>query len=186
MSIVGYNILKEITFNDDKAIEPSVIMDKMSKAVVKTLNPKTGTAENTNQTKDGMDMGLCCVDYKKMELQFAGAFNPLYLIRNNELIQYKADKFPIGFRIDGDIQNFTNHIIPLEKGDTFYIFSDGYADQFGGPKGKKFMTGNFRELLIQTSKLPIEKQKEFLEATIEKWKGSLEQVDDILVVGVTV
>ncbi len=186
MSIVGYNILKEITLNDAKAIAPSIIMDKMSKAVVKTLNPKSGLVENTNQTKDGMDMSLCCVDYVKMQLQYAGAFNPLYLIRKGELIQYKADKFPIGFRVDNDVQNFTNNIIPLQKGDTFYIFSDGYADQFGGPKGKKFMTGNFRELLIQTSKQPIEKQKEFLENTIEKWRGYLEQVDDILVIGVTV
>ncbi|MEO8761194.1 MAG: SpoIIE family protein phosphatase [Bacteroidia bacterium] len=186
MSIVGYNILKEITFNDEKAIAPSVIMDKMSKAVVKTLNPKSGTAENTNQTKDGMDMSLCCVDYDKMELQYAGAFNPLYLIRNGELIQYKADKFPIGFRVDADIQNFKNNIIPLQKGDTFYIFSDGYADQFGGPKGKKYMSGNFRDLLIKTSEQPIETQKAFLDKTIETWRGGLEQVDDILVIGITV
>ena len=186
MSIVGYNILKEITFNDEKAIEPSIIMDKMSKAVVRTLNPKSGTEENTNQTKDGMDMSLCCVDYEKMELQYSGAFNPLYLIRDGKLIQYKADKFPIGYRIDDDIQNFKNNVIPLQKGDTFYIFSDGYADQFGGPKGKKYMTGNFRELLVETSKHPIEKQKEFLFNTIENWRGALEQVDDILVIGITV
>jgi len=186
MSIVGYNILKEITFNDETAIAPSIIMDKMSKAVVKTLNPKSGMAENANQTKDGMDMSLCCVDYDKMELQYAGAFNPLYLIRNGELILYKADKFPIGFRIDSDIQNFKNNIIPLQKGDTFYIFSDGYADQFGGPKGKKYMSGNFRELLIKTSQQPIENQQAFLDKTIESWRGGLEQVDDMLVIGVTV
>jgi serine phosphatase RsbU (regulator of sigma subunit)/HAMP domain-containing protein len=186
MSIVGYNILKEITYNDDKAVAPSIIMDKMSKAVVKTLNPKSGPAENANQTKDGMDMSLCCVDYEKMQLQYSGAFNPLYLVRNGKLIQYKADKFPVGFRIDGDIQNFTNNVIDLEKGDTFYIFSDGYADQFGGPKGKKYMTGNFRELLVETAKHPIEKQKDFLETTIENWRGELEQVDDILLIGISI
>ncbi|MHB8260447.1 MAG: SpoIIE family protein phosphatase [Bacteroidia bacterium] len=186
MSLVGYNILKEITLNDEKAVAPSIIMDKMSKGVVTTLNPKSGAAESAHQTKDGMDMSLCCVDYEKMELQYSGAFNPLYLIREGKLIQYKANKFPIGFRVDEHIQNFTNNVIPLQKGDTFYIFSDGYADQFGGPNGKKYMTGNFRELLIQASKLVIDKQKDFLNNTIETWRGSLEQVDDILIIGIRV
>ena len=187
MSLVGYNILKEITLNDKKELTPSIIMDKMSKGVVNTLNPKSNLeTDKTHQTKDGMDMSLCCVDYENMELQYSGAFNPLYLIRNNELIQFKADKFPIGFRVDEVTHPFTNNIIPLQKGDTFYIFSDGYADQFGGPKGKKFMTGNFRELLIEASKQPIEKQKEFLDTTIENWRGELEQVDDILIIGVRV
>ncbi|HXD93141.1 MAG TPA: SpoIIE family protein phosphatase [Bacteroidia bacterium] len=189
MSLVGYNILKEITINSNTEIAPSVIMDKMSKGVVDTLNPKYDVEDDNkiaSQTKDGMDMGLCCVDYDKMELQFSGAFNPLYLIRNGELIQYKADKFPVGVRVDGIIHDFTNNVIQLQKGDTFYIFSDGYADQFGGPKGKKFMTGNFRTLLKETSKLPIEKQKDFLNNTIENWRGEIEQVDDVLVIGVKV
>jgi len=187
MSLVGYNILKEITLNNDDDIAPSVIMDKMSMGVVSTLNPKTYIEDDkVSQTKDGMDMSLCSVDYKKMQLQYSGANNPLYLIRNGELIQYKANKFPVGFRVDGIVHDFTNNLIPLQKGDTFYIFSDGYADQFGGPKGKKFMTGNFRELLVETSKKPIEKQKDFLNTTIENWRGELEQVDDVLVIGVRI
>jgi serine phosphatase RsbU (regulator of sigma subunit) len=187
MSLVGYNILKEITLNNDTDIAPSVIMDEMSKGVVSTLNPKSRIIDDKiSQTKDGMDMGLCSVDYEKMELQFAGANNPLYLIRNGELIQYKANKFPIGFRADDVIHDFTNNVIPLQTGDTFYVFSDGYADQFGGPKGKKFMTGRFRDLLVETSKLPIEKQKDFLDTTLKNWRGELEQVDDVLVIGVRV
>jgi serine phosphatase RsbU (regulator of sigma subunit)/HAMP domain-containing protein len=186
MSLVGYNILKEITLNDEIAIAPSIIMDKMSKGVVKTLNPKSGKSETANQTKDGMDMSMCCVDYDKIELQYSGAFNPLYLIREGKLIQYKANKFPIGFRMDDHIQNFTNNVIKLQKGDTFYIFSDGYADQFGGPNGKKYMTGNFRNLLLEASKRPIEQQRDFLNTTIENWRGELEQVDDILIIGVRV
>jgi len=186
MSLVGYNILKEITLNDEKAIAPSIIMDKMSKGVVQTLNPKSSKTETANQTKDGMDMSLCCVDYDKMELQYSGAYNPLYIVRDGKLMQYKANKFPIGFRVDNDIQNFTNNVIPLQKGDTFYIFSDGYADQFGGPNGKKYMTGNFRNLLVEASRQPIEKQKDFLYGTIENWRGELEQVDDILIIGVKV
>lgn len=187
MSIVGYNLLKEILNNSNgQELPPSVIMDKMSKGVVKTLNAKSGGEDSSQQTKDGMDMSLCIVDYDKMQMQFAGAFNPLYLVRNGTVTQYKGDKFPVGLRAEEEIRNFTNNVIQLKPGDTFYIFSDGYADQFGGPKGKKFMAGNFRELLLQTSKLPIEKQKNMLDKNIETWKGDLEQVDDILVIGVQI
>jgi serine phosphatase RsbU (regulator of sigma subunit)/HAMP domain-containing protein len=187
MSIVGYNLLKEILNNSNgQDLPPSVIMDKMSKGVVKTLNAKSGGEDSSQQTKDGMDMSLCIVDYEKRQMQYSGAFNPLYLVRNGTITQYKADKFPVGLRAEEEIRNFTNNVIQLQPGDTFYIFSDGYADQFGGPKGKKFMAGNFRELLLQTSKLPIEQQKNLLDKNIESWKGDLEQVDDILVIGVQI
>ena len=181
MSIVGYNLLKDILKNTN-TIEPSVIMDKMNDGVANTLHTNT-TSEK--QSKDGMDMTLCALNYDTLELQFAGAYNPLYIIRNNELIQYKADKFPVGMFI-GEKQNFTNQIIQLQKGDSVYIFSDGYADQFGGPRGKKFMASNFRQLLMDVSKLPIEKQKTTLNQTIEEWRGNLEQVDDILIIGVQI
>jgi len=180
MSIVGYNLLKDILKTTDR-VEPSVIMDMMNDGVANTLH--ASTAEQ--QTKDGMDMSLCAINYKTMELQFSGAFNPLYIVRDNELIQYKGDKFPVGMFI-GDKQNFTNNKIKLQKGDKIYIFSDGYADQFGGPRGKKFMAGNFRNLLLQAGKMPIEKQKTMLNQTIEEWRGNLEQVDDILIIGVSV
>ncbi|HRG01486.1 MAG TPA: SpoIIE family protein phosphatase [Bacteroidia bacterium] len=181
MSIVGYNLLKDILKNTD-SIEPSIIMDKMNDGVANTLHTNTTSGK---QTKDGMDMTLCALNYKTLELQFSGAFNPLYIIRNNELIQYKADKFPVGMFI-GEKQNFTNNTIQLQKGDSIYIFSDGYADQFGGPRGKKFMAGNFRQLLLDVSKLPIERQKTALNQTIEEWRGNLEQVDDMLIIGVQV
>jgi serine phosphatase RsbU (regulator of sigma subunit) len=181
MSIVGYNLLKDILKNTD-SIQPSIIMDKMNDGVANTLHTNTTSGK---QTKDGMDMTLCALNYETLELQFAGAFNPLYIIRGNELIQYKADKFPVGMFI-GEKQNFTNHSIQLQKGDSIYIFSDGYADQFGGPRGKKFMAGNFRQLLSDVSKLPIERQKTMLNQTIEEWRGNLEQVDDILIIGVKV
>ena len=180
MSIVGYNLLKDILKNTE-SIAPSVIMDKMNDGVANTLH--TNTSEK--QTKDGMDMTLCALNYNTLELQFSGAFNPLFIIRNNELIQHKANKFPVGMFI-GEKQNFTNNVIQLQKGDMIYIFSDGYADQFGGPKGKKFMVGNFRTLLSSVSKLPIEEQKASLNQTIEDWQGSLEQVDDILIIGVAI
>jgi serine phosphatase RsbU (regulator of sigma subunit)/HAMP domain-containing protein len=181
MSIVGYNLLKDILKNTD-SVQPSIIMDKMNDGVANTLHTNTTSGK---QTKDGMDMTLCAINYNTLELQFSGAFNPLYIIRGNELIQYKADKFPVGMFI-GEKQNFTNHSIQLQKGDSIYIFSDGYADQFGGPRGKKFMAGNFRQLLSDVSKLPIERQKTMLNQTIEEWRGNLEQVDDILIIGVKV
>jgi len=180
MSIVGYNLLKDI-LNNSNAITPATIMDKMNDGVANTLH----SGSSDNQTKDGMDMTLCALNYKTLELQFAGAFNPLYIVRNNELLQFKADKFPIGMFI-GEKQHFTNNSIQLQNGDHVYIFSDGYADQFGGSKGKKFMAGNFRELLKEMSKLPIENQSINLNQTIEEWRGNLEQVDDILVIGIKI
>lgn len=181
MSIVGYHILKDMLRTTD-GFAPSVMMDKMNVGVTNTLH-----ANNTSeiQAKDGMDMALCAINYHTLELQFAGAFNPLYIVRNGELLQYKANKFPIGMFI-GEKQNFTNTTIQLQKGDHIYVFSDGYADQFGGPKGKKFMAGNFRELLKLVSKSPIDQQKDMLNQTFETWRGALEQVDDILVIGVKV
>src|ERR1700741_4033578 len=119
MSIVGYNLLKDIVGNSD-LIHPSDIMDKMSVGVNKTLHNNVGE----DQTKDGMDMSMCVIDYENMELEYAGAFNPLYLIRDGKLIQYKADKFPIGLYVSGEEQRFTNNVIKLQKNDTIYIFSD--------------------------------------------------------------
>jgi serine phosphatase RsbU (regulator of sigma subunit)/HAMP domain-containing protein len=180
MSIVGSNLLKDAVNNTD-LYAPAEIMDKLNEGVATTLH--VGITEK--QTKDGMDMTLCALDYKKMKLQFAAAFNPLYIIRDGELIQHKADKFPVGAFI-GEKRKFTNNTIDLKKGDMVYIFSDGYADQFGGPKGKKFMAGNFRILLHEMSKLPSEQQRLRLNETIENWRGELEQVDDILIIGIKI
>ena len=156
-------------------------MDKLNEGVSSTLH--VGLSDK--RTKDGMDMTLCALNYKTLELQYAAAFNPLYLIRNGELKQYVADKFPVGAFV-GKKQPFKNTVIQLEKGDMIYIFSDGYADQFGGPKGKKFMAGTFRDLLLEVSKLASSQQKQKLEQTIELWRGNLEQVDDMLIIGVKV
>ncbi|MBS1638025.1 MAG: SpoIIE family protein phosphatase [Bacteroidetes bacterium] len=179
MSIVGYNLLKDI-LNNTSSATPAQIMDKMNDGVASTLH-----VNQERQTKDGMDMTLCAINFNTLELQYAGAFNPLYIVRNGELMQFKSDKFPVGMHI-GEKQNFNNNSIQLQKGDSIYIFSDGYADQFGGPRGKKFMAGNFRNLLTSVSTLDIEKQKTSLNQTIEEWRGQLEQVDDILIIGVRV
>lgn len=183
MSIVGYNLLKDIVTNSD-LVNPAKIMDAMSEGVNRTLHNKS--ADDSNQTKDGMDMTMLSIDFKNNKVEFAGAFNPFYIVRENELLQFKADKFPIGLRISEEVQHYTNQTIDLKKGDTLYIFSDGYADQFGGSKGKKFMAGRFRELLVEVAQLPIDKQKNKLNETIESWRGYHEQVDDILVIGVRI
>ena len=180
MSIVGSNLLKDAVQNSDY-YAPSEIMDKLNEGVASTLH--VGLTEK--QTKDGMDMTLCSINYEKMELQFAAAFNPLYLVRNGEIIQHKADKFPVGAFV-GETRKFANNTIQLQKNDTIYIFSDGYADQFGGPKGKKFMAGTFRNLLLEVSALPAAQQKKKLDETIESWRGPLEQVDDILIIGIKI
>ena len=133
--------------------------------------------------KDGMDLALCVVDFKNKKLQFAGAYNPLFLIRDSELIVYKGDKMPIGIHI-GDKKHFLNHEIDIKKGDVMYMFSDGYVDQFGGgAEEKKFKSGPFKELLLENHKKSMEEQRSILDNTIEEWKGDLDQLDDILVVG---
>jgi len=117
-------------------------------------------------------------------LEFAGAYNPLWLIRNNELIEYKADKTPIGINLYEEDKPFTNNKVDLKKGDLLYIFTDGYADQFGGLHGKKYKYKNLKELCLKIATQPLNKQSEILEKEFADWKGELEQVDDVLIIGV--
>jgi serine phosphatase RsbU (regulator of sigma subunit) len=180
MSLVGHNILKDIIKNTS-VTRPSEILDHMREGVVGTLR----VDDSGKQAKDGMDMTLCAINYQTLELQYAAAFNPLYIIRNGELLIHAANKFPIGSFV-GEKMNFDNHLIQLQKGDQIFIFSDGYADQFGGPNGKKFMVGNFRKLLTQISHLDSATQKVKLDETLLTWQGGQEQVDDVLVIGVKV
>jgi len=180
MSLVGHNVLKDIIKNTS-VTRPADILDALRDGVISTL----GVDESGKQAKDGMDMTLCAINYDTLELQYAAAFNPLCIVRNGELMLHQANKFPIGAFI-GEKTNFDNHSIQLQKGDQIFIFSDGYADQFGGPNGKKFMVGNFRKLLAQIAMLDSPVQKEQLDKTLVTWQGEQEQVDDVLVIGVKV
>ncbi len=179
MSLVGYNLLKEIT-DTMNHLQPAKILDLLSEGVRNSLHQ----FDNKSSAKDGMDIALCMVDFKKMELQYAGAMNPLYIIRNNNLQEIKADKLFIGYSYSEEQKTYTNHTVKLQKGDCIYISSDGYADQFGGPKGKKFMMNSFKQLLLDIHTKPLNTQKEILDSNFESWRGSLDQVDDICVIGV--
>jgi len=120
-------------------------------------------------------------------MEFAGAFNPLYLVRDNTITEIKGDRFSVGLNDeDTNGKSFNNHVIPLLEGDVIYIFTDGFADQFGGPEGKKYKYRRFRHLLLALHQLPMSRQGEFLKRSILDWKGSLDQVDDILVVGIRI
>jgi phosphoserine phosphatase RsbU/P len=181
MSIVGYNQLHNAV-SVKKARKASDILNELNEGVISTLN------ENTSETsiKDGMDMTLCVFNFKKKKVEFAGANNPIFLIRDNVPVKYKGDRFPIGAYVDQKAQLFTNNVIDLMEGDMIYLFSDGYADQFGGPENKKFFTKRFDELLFNIHKKPLEEQKELLKTTLYDWMGSNSQVDDILVIGIKI
>jgi len=179
MSIVGHNLLERIV-GEHGITQPSRILDELNKSLSETLR-QSDLEDNT--VRDGMDVALCSYNRKTHVLQFAGAFNPMWLIRDKELIEIKADKFPIGNTKQNENSKFKNHEMTLVKGDTVYVFSDGYCDQFGGPGGKKFKASNLKNLLLKSQHLPIEEQFDLLNSTIEDWRGNHEQVDDILVIG---
>ncbi len=182
MSMLGISFLNEIvnlTNVDD--LTADVILNDMRSLVISSLR-QTG---NIGESRDGMDLTLCIIDYDAMELNYAGAYNPLFIIRNGELLETKADKMPIGIHLK-KIENFTNHIIPIKKGDLIYTFSDGYVDQFGGPDNSKFRKKNFIQLLLEIHQEDMPKQKEILEQKLQEWMEGYEQVDDILVSGIRI
>ena len=179
MSIVGHNVLDRVV-GEQNITQPAKILDELNKGIADTLR-QNDLEDNT--VRDGMDIALCSFNRTTGVLQYAGAYNPLWLIRNGELIEIKADKFPIGNSKSGVSNSFTNHELHLQKGDTLYIFSDGYSDQFGGPDGKKFKSSSLKALLLRSQHLSMDEQKYLLDITNVKWREGHEQVDDILVIG---
>ena len=177
MSMIGSSQLDEAVV-EKGLTQPNEIFYEVRKGIVNALK-QTGEA---GQQKDGMDATLIAWN-KNNKLQFSVANNPLFLIRNGTLLETKPDRQPVGF-YTGEQKPFTHHDLTLEKGDTAYIFSDGYHDQFDGPKDKKFMMKNFKKLLLSIQDKSMNEQKTILEETMAQWKGDTEQVDDILVIGV--
>ncbi len=179
MSMLGNSFLNEIVI-ENKLFKANEILNKLRTKIIQALEQKGGT-----QQKDGMDICLCVWNKIDNTLEFAGANNPLWLLRGKELYEYKADKMPIGSYLETE-KPFSSTVIQLQKNDVIYLSTDGYADQFGGPKGKKFKYKPLMELLIKNGGQSMNQQKELLEITFEKWKNKLEQIDDVSIVGVRI
>ncbi len=179
MSLIAMGILNEIIFSKSEIKHTDEIFDELRRIIILALNPEGAADEG----KDGMDAVLCSYDFQKMELEYSAANNAFYIIRNRELLEFKPDKMPIG-KFTGEEKPFTRTIVPLEKGDCVYTFSDGYADQFGGKNGKKLMSKQFKELLLKNCHEPMSRQKEILNKYLFDWMGNLEQIDDILIIGI--
>jgi len=181
LSIVASNLLQQ-AINQVGLTRPSDILEYLNQGVTRTLHQSV----DEDSVKDGMDIALCSWNEKTNILQFAGAYNPLFLFRDGELIVYRGDRFPIGSFIGEKVQSFKNNEIKAQKGDMLYIFSDGYSDQFGGPNGKKFKVRQFKAMLQKVQSLPVEAQFEKVQKTLANWQGDLEQVDDIVLMGVRI
>ena len=177
MSMLGVTMLNEIV-NGKHILAPDQIIENLRQGIIKSLKQ---VAEE-DSIKDGMDIAVCVVDFDKNILWYAGANNPLYLVRGGELTHYRADKMPVA--IHYKMEPFTLHKIDIQKGDAFYIFSDGFADQFGGPKQKKFMSLQLRETLVAMAGMPMLKQGERLNEIFEEWRGDGPQIDDVTLIGV--
>jgi len=177
MSMLGVTMLNEIV-TAKQVVMPDQIIENLREGIIKALKQ---VAEEES-IKDGMDIAICVVDFEKNLLHYAGANNPLYLVRGGELIHYRADKMPVA--IHYKMVPFTMHTIDLQKGDAFYIFSDGYSDQFGGPKQKKFMSMQLKETLVAMAGKPMLEQGVRLNEIFEEWRGDSPQVDDVTLIGV--
>lgn len=180
MSIVGYNGLNQ-ALNEHGLNEPGEILDYLSTSVNESLRK----SEHDNYVRDGMDISLGRLNRKSMKLAFAGAYNPLLLIRNGQEMLLKGDRMAIGNR-EANAKPFTNHVLDVQPGDCIYVYSDGYADQFGGAFGKKMKTAVMRQKVLEYSRLPMTEQKRQLEKFLKEWQGRHEQVDDICVIGIRI
>ena len=182
------SLLNEITYKHYRKIRrtgftASKILDDLKSNIMKLL----GQSFTKDSTKDGIDLALCIFDTETNILQYAGAYNPLFLFQNNELQHIKGDKMPAGIHfVDMKNKKFTNHTFQLQKNDIFYIFSDGYHDQFGGDKGRKLHKRNFKEILLKIHKQPMSEQKNILYKTIKQYMENFNQTDDMLVVGIKI
>ena len=184
MSMLGNSFLNEIVV-ENKIFKADQILNKLRSKIIHALEQKGGT-----QQKDGMDMSLCVWNKLDNTLEFAGANNPLWLVRKNEnavteLVEVKADKMPIGLYLETETP-FSSVTIQLQAGDIIYLCTDGYADQFGGPKGKKLKYKPLIESLIKNSALPMSEQKMILDTTFNDWMHKHDQVDDVSLIGVKV
>lgn len=181
ISIINYNLMNKAVLEKDLN-DPADILNYVNNQLIIALHQ----TYQDSTVKDGMDISLCVINTKTLELKYAGANNPIYVFKHNELTQLVANKFPVGAFIEEQIQTFTSQKIRLQKGDAIYLFSDGYADQFGGENGKKFKYQQFKNTLTEIQDKPMKEQHNVLARTFNVWRGKLEQVDDVLVIGIKI
>jgi serine phosphatase RsbU (regulator of sigma subunit) len=177
MSMLGVSLLNEIILNQ-KIIQPDQILNILREYIISSLKQ----AVQISGIKDGLDMCVCLIDFENNTMQFAGANNPLWIVSDGKLEEIKGNKMPVS--IHDTMTPFTNHVVNLKKGDTFYIFSDGYADQFGGPHQKKILNKNFKVLLQNLQDLTMLEQGARIDEFFEGWRKELEQIDDVCVIGI--
>lgn len=181
MSIIGNTLIQQ-TLNFPVNWSAAGALDLVDTGLKNSLNRN----KEDRPLRDGMDVALCCIDFENLKLQYAGANNPIYVVRNKELHLIEADKQPITASRESVAKAFVNNEFVLEKNDCVYLFTDGYADQFGGPNEKKFMYKRLKETMVAMSHKTMDEQKSMLYHTFMDWKGKLSQVDDVLVIGIKV
>ena len=180
MSALGISTLDEIITNNGN-IKANAVLNLLREKIKTSLHQTGKQGEAT----DGMDVAFCILHKNRKKLEFSGAYNPLFIFQGEEFREYRADRMPIGIYY-GEKDSFTNHEINVQKGDTIYIFSDGFADQFGGPKGSKYMKYNLKNLLMEIHRKPMAEQRDILKSEFERWKGEDNQIDDVTILGVKI
>lgn len=178
LSMLGISSMNEIV-NRSKDLNPGKILEQLREVVITSLH-QTGSRD---EAQDGIEIALCVIDLKKRSMEYSGANRPLYLVRNGAVEHFRPDRMPIGI-YEQEPAPFTTHTSKLNKGDSIYLFSDGYVDQLGGPKRKTFRAINFRKLLLEIQDLSMEKQRAILMEKMDSWQGGVEQIDDVLVLGI--
>ena len=181
MSVVANDMLAHL-LDGHAQDSPALLLDRLKLG----MQDKMGQTIGAITLHDGLDIALISIDLDAMELEFAGAFCPMYVFRGKQFTEYKPDKISIGIFSDGEQKKYTNHKVQLLSGDTLYLFSDGYADQFGGAQGKKFKLSQFKATLLNFQDENMHTQYTMLEKTMDTWRGSHEQVDDMLVIGIRI
>ncbi|MBN1252120.1 MAG: SpoIIE family protein phosphatase [Bacteroidales bacterium] len=190
VSLLGISFLNEIVKNSEKEkyeLKPAKILNELREKLISSII----NSENDTETYDGMDISICVIDKNEKTMCFAGALLPIYIVKNSdndkeiELLQLRGDIFPISMS-DFESFSYTNKKVELDEGDIIYMFSDGYADQFGGDKGRKFLSANFKKLIEDIAKDSLEVQRRKLHENILSWRGDLKQVDDIMVLGIKI
>ena len=179
VSVLGISLLNEIVAKN-RNFNTAQILDALRTSIKISLKQE----DIKSDSKEGMDIALCAINIETLEMQYAGAYNPLFIIRNDEFIEIKADKQPIA--IHRKESSFTNHVVNLKKNDLIYLFSDGFIDQFGGDSKEKFKTKRFKKLIIENSNKPLSDQYQIIGQTFDNWKTDSKQIDDVAILAVKI